>query len=157
MPVLKSPGLVRVAVVACVALITTACGSAMVPTPTPTSAGASIPASPVASPGTGLGGQAARGEQLFAYYRCNECHSITGQRIVGPPLNGLYGSKVSLSNGQTVVADDAYLKLALLEPDAQIVNGYPSGVMSGHIQQFESEIATPDQLNALLAYLKSLK
>ncbi len=75
--------------------------------------------------------------------------------IVGPPLNGLFGSNVHLQNGKTVVADDAYVTLSILEPDAQIVNGFNSGVMSGHIMQFQSQIAKDNNLQALIAFLKS--
>ncbi|MGA7671394.1 MAG: cytochrome c [Nitrolancea sp.] len=134
-----------------------ACGSTTVATPTPTRTGAVPAASPVGTPGAGLAGPAAKGQQLFVQYKCGECHSLSGERIVGPPLNGLYSSTVALTNGKTVVADDAYLKLALIEPDSQIVNGYPSGVMSSHIQQFETDLESTQNLDALIAYIKSLK
>ena len=157
MPVLTLRSLRSVPVLALAAILLVACGSTTVPTPTPTRTGAAQAASPAGSPGAGLTGPAALGQQLFMQYNCGECHSISGERIVGPPLNGVYGSKVSLTNGKIVVADDAYLKLAVIEPDSQIVNGYPSGVMSSHIEQFESQIETPQNIEALVAYLKSLK
>ncbi len=157
MLVLKSRILIRLAALTLASLVIANCGSTAVPTPITTRSGTANATAAGGTPGAGLIGLAAKGEQLFAQYKCSECHSVAGERIVGPPLNGLYGSTVSLSNGQTVVADDAYLKLALIQPDSQIVNGYPSGVMSGHIQQFESQIDAPDTLDALLAYLKSLK
>lgn len=150
----KSRALIWAAAVFIAASVVAACGSNIIATPTPTRTSAGAAASPVGAPLTGL---AAQGQQLFVKYQCTTCHSLTGERIVGPPLNGLYGSSVTLTNGKTVVANDAYLKTAILEPDAQIVNGYPSGVMSSHIQQFESQIATGDNLNALVAYLTSLK
>ncbi len=154
MPSLKPRLLVTLLMSALVPLILGACGSTMFPTPTPTVVGQGTP--PSATPGQ-LSPLAAQGQQLFSNYKCAECHSLAGERIVGPPLNGLYGSKVTLTNGQTVVADDKYLKLAILEPDAQIVNGYASGIMSSHIQVFQSQIAQGNNLDALIAFIKSQK
>jgi cytochrome c oxidase subunit 2 len=131
------------------------CGSTVFPTPLPTPQGGSTPSAgtPAATP-TGL---AAEGRLLFATYGCAECHGLSGERLVGPPLNGLFGSKQQLSDGRIVTADEAYLKLSILEPDAEIVNGYPSGVMSGHIQQFESDIGQSNHLDALVAFIQSQK
>lgn len=147
--------LIWTAAVFIAATLVAACGSNIIATPTPTrtSTGASTSATPA------LTGLAAQGQQLFVQYQCSMCHSLTGKRIVGPPLNGLYESKVTLSTGQTVTADEAYLKQSILEPDSQIVNGYPSGVMTGHIQQFETDITKDNNhnLDALVAYLESLK
>ncbi|HEU0113150.1 MAG TPA: c-type cytochrome [Thermomicrobiales bacterium] len=100
---------------------------------------------------------AAQGAQLFAQFACVGCHSTTGQRMTGPPLNGLAGSQVTLSNGQTVTADAAYLRESILQPDAKTVQGYPSGVMAATISGFESQIQQDDNLQALIAYIESLK
>src|ERR1700745_3098368 len=43
---------------------------------------------------------------LYRQYACGTCHDV-GR---GPSLVGLYGSPVKLSNGQTVTADDAYIR-----------------------------------------------
>src|SRR3954470_15545917 len=59
-----------------------------------------------------------RGRQLFAQYGCAVCHSTTGQTLVGPHLAGVYGKPVTLDTGQTLVADDAYLRQSIVEPDA---------------------------------------
>ena len=157
MPVFASRSFVRLPLLLLAAAFAAACGSTTVPTPTPTRTGAASAATPIGTPAAGLTGLAAKGQQLFVQYKCAECHSLSGERIVGPPLNGVYGSTVSLTNGKSVVADDAYLMLALLEPDAQIVNGYPSGVMSSHIEQFENDLASTQNIDALVVYLKSLK
>ena len=41
---------------------------------------------------------------------------------------------MQLSNGQTVIADDAYLLESILDPDKLIVKGYQPGVMSSVIK-----------------------
>ena len=45
-------------------------------------------------------------------------------RAAAPSLVGVFGSKVELDNGQTVVADDAYIRESILSPTAKIVAGY---------------------------------
>lgn len=141
------------AVPVAVALMLGGCGSTVIPTPFPTPQRAATPAA--TSPGATPTGIAAEGQQLFADYGCAQCHSLSGERLVGPPVNGLYGSSQQLTDGKTVTAGDAYIKLSILEPDAQIVNGYPSGVMSSHIQQFETDIGQSNHLDALVAFIKS--
>jgi mono/diheme cytochrome c family protein len=100
---------------------------------------------------------AERGRQLFTQYGCAVCHSTTGQTLVGPPLNALYGNQVRLDKGQSVVADDAYLRESILEPDAKIVEGFQEGVMSATVGPEMSDIQHDDNLAALVQYIASLK
>jgi cytochrome c2 len=106
------------------------------------------------SGGGAAGGLAAIGAKLFESLGCLGCHSLTGARLTGPTFKGLYGSKVQLSNGQTVTADDAYLLESILEPDKQIVKGFPKGVMSAIIPPNSVPVA---KAKALIAFIKSKK
>jgi len=54
----------------------------------------------------------------------------------------------TLADGSTVKADDAYLKKSIREPAAQIVKGFPPIMPKTDM--------TEDELEALLAYMKSL-
>lgn len=85
------------------------------------------------------------GAQLYERYGCITCHG-TGK---GPPFAGLYGHPVKLATGETVVADDAYLREAILFPSAQIVAGYPALMPT-----FKGQI-TEEQLLEIIAYIKS--
>jgi cytochrome c oxidase subunit II len=87
------------------------------------------------------------GERLFAQLGCNTCH-VEGAKGSGPPLQGLYGSEVKLQNGQTVKADDEYLRNAVLGP--QGVAGYPTLMPTFQGQVNEEEVLE------LIAYIKSL-
>jgi cytochrome c oxidase subunit II len=87
------------------------------------------------------------GAQLYEQYGCITCHG-TGK---GPPFVDLYGSKVRLSTGETVVADDAYLRESILFPTAQIVAGYKPIMPT-----FKGQL-TEDQILDLIAYIKSLQ
>jgi len=86
------------------------------------------------------------GAQLFVQYSCHTCH---GQQA--PTLAGLYMSRVPLSDGSTVLADEAYLRESILYPAAKIVAGYPPIMPSYHNQLSE------EQLFALIAYIKALR
>lgn len=89
------------------------------------------------------------GEKLFTQLACQTCHRQDG-RGRGPSLVGVYGSTVKLSTGQTVAADDAYIRESILQPSAKIVEGYQP------LMPTFQGLITEDQLIQLMAYVKSL-
>jgi cytochrome c oxidase subunit II len=102
--------------------------------------------------GGGGGGVAAEGAKLFESLGCSGCHSLNGGKLTGPPLNGLFDSKVQLADGRTVSANDMYLLESILDPDKQIARGYPKGIMSATIQPGS---IPEERAKALVAFLKS--
>jgi cytochrome c oxidase subunit 2 len=92
---------------------------------------------------------AARGEQLFQQLACVSCHLPDGSGR-GPSLTGMFGSQVQLANGQTVVADDSYIRESILTPHAKLVNGYQA-VMPTYQGQVNEE-----GVMSLIEYIKSL-
>jgi cytochrome c oxidase subunit 2 len=64
------------------------------------------------------------GEELFTRLRCDTCHASAGQPGRGPPLEGVFRSKVRLASGETVTADENYLRESILRPAAKVVAGY---------------------------------
>src|SRR6202522_3941551 len=58
---------------------------------------------------------AQNGESLFASMGCNACHSGNAAAR-GPSLAGVYGSKLQLTDGSQVLANEAYLRDAILNP-----------------------------------------
>jgi cytochrome c2 len=110
------------------------------------------PADKAACPGiatTGKGGQG-----LYASLGCQGCHSIDGSKSTGPTFKGLYGSKVTLTTGQTVTADDQYLLEAIIDPDKEIVKGYQPGVMTSVIKKGQIK---EDQAKQLVDFIKKQK
>ena len=91
------------------------------------------------------------GEQLFTKKACNSCHAIDGTRLIGPPLNGIYGKEEPLEGGGTALVDDNYIRESLFSPAAQIVAGYPP-VMTPFQGQLNDE-----EVNALIDYIKGLE
>ena len=55
----------------------------------------------------------------------------------GPALAGVFGKQVLLANGQTVTADEAYLRESVLNPQAKIVAGFPPimPTFQGHVTE----------------------
>jgi cytochrome c oxidase subunit 2 len=64
------------------------------------------------------------GRQVAMRRGCFSCHTLDGQPHIGPTWAGLYGSDVRLTDGSTVVADGAYLTKSMMDPQAQIVEGF---------------------------------
>jgi cytochrome c2 len=98
----------------------------------------------------------ARGKSLFDADGCSACHSLTGGAGVGPSLNDIAGKEVTLSTGETITADDAYLEQSILDPDAHVVKGYRAGIMPAAIESFNLA-NKPDDIDALVAFMKSEK
>ncbi len=100
--------------------------------------------------GGGEGSLASAGGKLFADLACNTCHRADTQGR-GPVLEGLYGRTVALQGGDTVVADEAYIRESILTPSAKIVAGFQP------IMPTFQGLVTEEQLLQLIEYVKSLK
>jgi mono/diheme cytochrome c family protein len=96
----------------------------------------------------------ARGKSLYESDGCSACHSLTGAPGAGPSFKGLSGGTSTLTTGQAVSADDAYLERSITDPDAEIVKGYQPGIMAAAIAGFGLD-AKPGDIRALVAFIKS--
>lgn len=94
---------------------------------------------------------AARGETLAVDTGCLACHTIDGTTGVGSTWKGLAGSSRPLTSGETVIADDAYLTTAIVDPAAQIVAGFDNLMPPDYADKL-----TDDQVGDLVAYINSL-
>lgn len=86
---------------------------------------------------------------------CIACHTIGGTKSVGPSFKGIYGSTETITvNGseRKVTVDEEYIKKAIYEPDAELVKGYPQGIMKSY-----KNIITDEDIKAINEYLKELK
>ena len=99
----------------------------------------------------GAGNQplAVTGEKLFTELGCVTCHRSDTQGR-GPNLAGVFGKPVLLEDGRTVTADENYVRESILEPGAKIVQGFKPVMPT-----FQGQLSD-EQLNALVAYVKSL-
>jgi cytochrome c oxidase subunit 2 len=92
---------------------------------------------------------AALGEKLFNTKGCAGCHSLAGARVVGPALNGKFGTTESLEGGGSAVVDEVYLRESILVPGAKVVAGYPPSMPPYQGQLSESDV------EGLIEYLKT--
>jgi cytochrome c oxidase subunit 2 len=92
----------------------------------------------------------AAGQQLFQTLGCASCHGANGEGGRGPTLVGLFGRQTPLEGGQSVRADEAYIKESILNPQAKIVAGFQPIMPT-----FQGQVSE-DQIIQLIAFIKSL-
>jgi cytochrome c oxidase subunit 2 len=91
----------------------------------------------------------AAGEKLFTDLACITCHT-NDATARGPNLTNLFGHQVQLQDGSTVVADEAYIRESIVNPQAKIVRGYQP------IMPTFQGLVSEEQLLQLIAYIRSL-
>ena len=77
------------------------------------------------------------------------CHTVDGSASVGPTWKGLFGKTETMTDDSTAVVDEAYLREAIINPNATVVAGF-SPIMPPYALSNE-------ELDALIAYTKVLK
>lgn len=87
---------------------------------------------------------------LLSELRCTSCHLNGDRPGRAPSLGGLFGRRVVLNNGQTVVADETYIRESILRPAAKIVTGYTPLMPS-----FEGQV-NEEQILQLIREIKQL-
>jgi len=92
---------------------------------------------------------ASAGERLFVDLACNTCHRPDSQGR-GPVLDGLIGRTVKLQSGESIVADEAYIRESILNPSAKITAGYQP------IMPTFQGLVTEEQVLQIIEYVKSL-
>lgn len=102
------------------------------------------------SGGGAEGSMASQGEKLFQQLGCSTCHLLNEQGRC-PIMRGVYGSRVLLQDGKTVLADETYIRESILNPNAKIVSGFKPDVMP----TFQGQISEEGVLQ-LISYIKSL-
>ena len=90
------------------------------------------------------------GEKTFQG-RCTICHKTTKEKLIGPGLAGIFGSKREFSNASSLTVDENYLRESILNPGAKIVSGYPNAMtpFAGALSE--------EELSGLIEYVKNLK
>lgn len=90
------------------------------------------------------------GRRLFEEMRCSTCHRGGSPTSRCPPLEGVYGNPVKLESGDTVIADEAYLRESIIRPAAKVVAGFRP-----IMPPFEGQLGE-EGLMQLITYIKSL-
>jgi cytochrome c oxidase subunit 2 len=88
----------------------------------------------------GGGGAAADGEQIFTAQGCGSCHTLAAagaSGTVGPDLGKLENT------------DEAFVRESIVDPSAEVEQGFPDGVMPADF----GDKLSPEELDALVKYL----
>lgn len=96
------------------------------------------------------GSMASMGEKYFHQFGCANCHHFNNQGRC-PDLRNLYMRPVQISTGETVIADDSYLRESIYDPNAKIVYGFHANIMPNF-----SGVIQPEQVAEIIAYIKAL-
>ena len=100
----------------------------------------------------GKGGGAHPALALLEQHGCLGCHSLDGSRKVGPSFQGIWGRKVEVKTGnkeRTIVADEPYLRRSIVEPGADLVEGYPAVMPSF------AAVLTEEEVRLIIDYFRS--
>jgi cytochrome c oxidase subunit 2 len=93
---------------------------------------------------------AQNGERLFASMGCNSCHSGNAAAR-GPSLAGVYGARLTLTDGSQVLVNDAYLRDAILNPSEHVTAGF-----APIMPTYQGQISE-DGLIDLVEYIKNMQ
>lgn len=102
------------------------------------------------SPAALASGMADYGRQVAVRQGCLACHTVDGQRHIGPTWKGLFGARVTLQTGATVLADEAYLTRSMMDPEVDVVAGFEPIMPT-----FRGVLST-EEVAALLEYMRAL-
>lgn len=97
----------------------------------------------------------ANGKRIMKNIGCFACHTVDGNKLVGPSFKGLYGSKVTVvtkSAEREITADDEYIKRSIYDPNADVVKGFNKGLMQPYAGQLSE-----DDIKQITEYLKTIK
>ncbi|MGE3858028.1 MAG: c-type cytochrome, partial [Dehalococcoidia bacterium] len=120
----------------------------------PLAGAAGAPAGGGGTPAAGGSDPVALGKTQATANGCVACHTIDGKASVGPTWKGLAGKTGhELADGSSVTVDDAYLKESITTPNAKVVKGFAANVMPATF----GNTLKPEQIDQIIAYIKSLK
>ena len=98
------------------------------------------------------GGAEHAGKEILEKHGCLGCHSLDGTRKVGPTFKGIWGQPVTvLTDGKerTITVNEAYLRRSILEPNADVVKGFPPVMPSF------AGVLKDDEIAAITGFIRS--
>lgn len=90
------------------------------------------------------------GAKLAEEQGCLSCHALDGSTLVGASWLGLFGSERQLEDGSVIVADEGYLRNSILDPESQVVAGFPKVMPPAYTMLSEADV------EAIVEYIKTL-
>ena len=93
-------------------------------------------------------------QRMMEIKGCAACHTDDGTKLIGPSYKGMFGRKELVKTGdemREIVVDEEYIRRSILDPLADVVDGYPPVMppMEGQI--------TDEEIQVLIEYFKTLE
>ncbi len=95
-----------------------------------------------------------RGERLLQEKGCLACHSTDGTPRLGPTLKGIFGKAITViteGKERQLRVDEDYLRRSLMEPNRDVVKGFPP------IMPTQKGVSTEEEIKEMVGYMKELK
>jgi cytochrome c oxidase subunit 2 len=92
------------------------------------------------------------GKMLYETRGCAQCHTIDGKANTGPTFKDMFGSQVPVMGAGTILADENYIHESILDPQAKIVQGFPS---PSPMPSFAGQLNDRD-INSIIGFMKSI-
>jgi cytochrome c oxidase subunit 2 len=97
---------------------------------------------------------AQQGYEVLRRNVCISCHSSDGSKLIGPSFLGIWGATHTVTTGREerqITVDEEYVRRSIYDPNADIVEGFNSGLM----QTYEG-LVTEEEVGLIIEYLKTL-
>lgn len=91
------------------------------------------------------------GQRSYQMRGCTQCHTVDGNKLVGPSFKGFLAREHKLTTGAVVEPNDAYIQESIEDPTAKVVAGFEPVMPS-----FKGRLSEPE-IKGLIAYIKSLQ
>jgi cytochrome c oxidase subunit II len=91
------------------------------------------------------------GERMFKQFGCGACHSLDGTANTGPTFKGVWGRTETLATGEQIKVDENYIRNSLMEPQKDIVQGFPPQMPS-----FKGTLSDK-KIEGLIAFIKTVQ
>jgi cytochrome c oxidase subunit 2 len=88
------------------------------------------------------------GQRITRRAGCTACHGADGEGGIGPAWAGSLDTEVELTDGSTVIVDEAFLARSIADPSAEVHAGFP-------VAMPENEL-TDEEITQVVAYIVSL-
>ena len=92
-----------------------------------------------------------QGKRIAVEQGCVKCHTVNGERHIGPSWLDMYGRHEKMKTGEMITVDEGYMTESIMDPAAKIVDGFDNVMPS-----FQNKLAGPE-IAALVEYMKSLQ
>lgn len=90
------------------------------------------------------------GRAAAVRHGCFQCHTVDGSPGRGPTWHNLYGAQETMRTGEVIYVNPAYITQSMMEPEAEIVAGFPTIMPS-----YQGRISAAE-VGAIIEFMKAI-